>query len=294
MDNVLDTAQEAVSDEKKRLELLSSATDSALEFLLKILPSMPIPPFEGVRDGLIYSIKNLSMHGFKLRKEDIMVEIAGIRAAGNDSTHEYIQREVKASDILVVDIRNISAKFENALWSFEQTYMPYLKGNGRTNVEVSDGTIRLEFELKKRPRKTADGISWEPVLCLKTRLCSIENLSITFEGGSRLTRVFTMLAKMLRKPLRDYVVRTIIDLLGYRSGWLLENLNSILSTHWDIIMKTTKLNIVSYHGRHCTCHIVFSSSFLSLTSDLLNNRTILQLSTRMISLQLWKMNMQMK
>jgi len=40
VDDVLDTAGEAVTDEKKRLELLGTATDLALEFLLKILPSM--------------------------------------------------------------------------------------------------------------------------------------------------------------------------------------------------------------------------------------------------------------
>lgn len=40
VDEVLDTAGEAVTDEKKRIELLGNATDLALEFLLKILPSM--------------------------------------------------------------------------------------------------------------------------------------------------------------------------------------------------------------------------------------------------------------
>jgi hypothetical protein len=40
VDEVLDTAGEAVTDEKKRIALLGSATDLALEFLLKILPSM--------------------------------------------------------------------------------------------------------------------------------------------------------------------------------------------------------------------------------------------------------------
>ena len=248
VDEVLDTAGEAVTDEKKRLELLSNATDSALEFLLKILPSMPVPPFEGVRDGLIYSIKNLSMHGFKLKKEDIMVEIAGIRAAGESdptTSDSFVQRQVKAADILVLDARNISAIFENALWSFEQTYMPYLKGNGRATVAVAEGHIRLEFELKKRPKKDGNMVSWEPVLCLNKRSCSISQLSISFEGASRLAWVANKLANMLKNPLRDYVVRVMLDLLLTKSGWLLENLNGILSKHWDVILKTTKLQVVS-------------------------------------------------
>jgi hypothetical protein len=215
---------------------------------------MTVPPFEGVRDGLIYSIKNLSMHGFKLKKEDIMVEIAGIRAAGQNQTltsdsDPLFQRKVKASDILVLDVRNISAVFENALWGFEQTYMPYLKGNGRANIKVSEGHIRLEFELKKRRRSSLEGQVWEPVLCLKKRDCTISQLSISFEGASRLTWVANKLAKMLKNPLRDYVVKIIVELLGTRSGWLLESLNGVLSAHWDIIMKTTGLTIVSFSIR---------------------------------------------
>jgi hypothetical protein len=212
----------------------------------------PVPPFEGVRDGLIYSIKNLSMHGFKLKKEDIMVEIAGIRAAGKSGTKgdvsgsaSFVQRDVKAADILVLDIRNVSAVFENALWSFEQTYMPHFKGNGRANIAISEGHIRLEFELKKRIRTNGENKIWEPVLCLNNRTCSIGQLSISFEGASRLAWIANKLAQMLKNPLRDYVVRILLDLLGNKSGWLLENLNGILSAHWDLILKTTNLNIVS-------------------------------------------------
>jgi hypothetical protein len=36
----------------------------------------PVPPFEGVKDGLVYHLSNLSMEGFKVKKENIMVEIA--------------------------------------------------------------------------------------------------------------------------------------------------------------------------------------------------------------------------
>ena len=207
----------------------------------------PVPPFEGVRDGLIYSIKNLSMHGFHLLKEDIMVEIAGIRAAGNNDPNgntDIVQRDVKAVDILVLDIRNVSAVFENALWSFEQTYMPYLKGNGLAHIGLSDGNIRLEFELKKRLKNSEKSGEWEPVLCLNKRTCSIGNLKISFEGEGRLSWVANKLAKLLKNPLRDYVVRILLDLLGNKSGWLLENLNGILSAHWDIILKTTNLDIV--------------------------------------------------
>jgi hypothetical protein len=56
-------AEDIVTDENKRLDMISSLMDSALDFFLRILPSMPIPPFEGIKDGLLYNISNLSMEG---------------------------------------------------------------------------------------------------------------------------------------------------------------------------------------------------------------------------------------
>ena len=64
-------AGNAVTDEKARKKLLSDATDTALDFILRILPSMPVPPVDGVKDGLVYHISNLSMEGFKVKKENM-------------------------------------------------------------------------------------------------------------------------------------------------------------------------------------------------------------------------------
>ena len=255
VNSILDTAEQVVSDEKKRIELLSSATDSALDFLLRILPAMPVPPFEGVKDGLIYSIENLSMKGFHLKKKDIMVEIAGIKAAEQSGANATIVpnkitgddisvREKKSTDVLIIDVRNISALLEEAIWKFEKTSFPYLKGKGSANVSLSDGTIRLEFELKKRKIEGAEA-KWEPVLCLHNSLCAIGRIDLTIDGASKLAWVVNKLAAIFRGPLKSYVVRVIMDMLKNRSGWLLQNLNSLLSAHWDLILKTTGMTLVS-------------------------------------------------
>ena len=195
VDHLLDTAGGAVTDESKRRQLVSSAIDTALDFILRILPSMPVPPFEGVRDGLLYNISNLSMAGFKVKKEDIIIELAGMRAlkrsnsskpsgstpaedeqsvsesgmgseAERDVTEvvgttdtmeiEEITQDVNAAELLIIDVRRISAVLDDTEWSFEQTYMPYLKGEGKSDVRLSDGAIRLQFELRKR-RKVVEG-----------------------------------------------------------------------------------------------------------------------------------------
>mmetsp|Transcript_32274 Transcript_32274/g.37632 ORF Transcript_32274/g.37632 Transcript_32274/m.37632 type:complete len:1352 (+) Transcript_32274:164-4219(+) len=256
MNTILDTAEKAMSDEEKRAELLSSATDSALDFMLRILPSMPIQPFDGVRDGLIYSMSNLSMKGFKLKKEDIMVEIAGIQATSYSKSsgtiipddlngnNDVSVRQVKATDVLIIDVRNISALLEDALWSFEQTSFPSLKGNGSANVNLSEGYMRLEFELRKMKQADSQGQkTYSPVLCLHKASCAIGQIDLTLDSRSRLTWVVNKLATIFRGPLRDYVVRVIVDLLKNKSGWLLENLNSVLSSHWDLILQTAGLTM---------------------------------------------------
>lgn len=265
VDELLDTAGGAVTDEKKRYQLLSSATDTALDFILRILPSMPVPPFDGVRDGLVYTISNLSMEGFLVKKEDIHIQLAGIRATKRSSSidssqrnesseegnsddvmeYEKVKSSVKATELLIIDVRRISAILADAAWSFEQTYLPYLSGKGLADVKCSDGAIRLQFELRRRMKsKSKQGlIEWEPVLCLHDRSCSIGEMELTFQGEGRLTWIVNKLASIFKGPLRDYVVATIVKALTNRSGWILEKLNSVLAPYWNLILKTASLEM---------------------------------------------------
>lgn len=252
VDKLLDDTTSAMTDEVARRQLISSAGDTALDFLLKILPSMPVPPFDGVREGLVYHLSNLSMAGFKVKKEDIYIEIAGIRAAAQDNTGDIPQqsRVVKASELLIIDIKNISAIMDDTVWSFEQTYMPYLKGNGKANTRLWSGSIRLKFELRRRIVRTEDDPKtgkqktiWEPVLCLNDRTCSIGGIELVFQGEGRITWVANKLAAWLKNPLRDYVVGVIVTALTNNSGWLIDMLNQNLSPYWDFVMRTANLKL---------------------------------------------------
>ena len=298
VNELLDNAGNAITDEKARRKLLSDATDTALDFILRILPSMPVPPVEGVKDGLVYHISNLSMEGFKVRKENILVEIAGMRATKkgrhvtkmqsidetttsvtstepsavassmDDSTSQRGMSSfgsfdsqgmdfdtsvdenvvVKATELLIIDVSNISALMNDVAWSFEQTYMPYLKGDGKFDVKMSGGAIRLVFELRKR-RKNVSGddwdkeVEWEPVLCLHDRSCSIGFVEFNMQGGTRLAWVINKVASVFKNLLRDYVVRTIMRILADKSGWILSKLNHGLTPYWDVLLRTAKLSI---------------------------------------------------
>jgi len=291
VNELLDNAGNAITDEKVRQKLLSDATDTALDFILKVLPSMPVPPVEGVKDGLVYKISNLSMEGFNVRKENIIVKIAGMRATkkaekqrveiveieedlevevptwlrpaadgensgpgvsstGSSDSMDYdtsIDENVvvKATELLTIDVSEISALMNDVNWSFEQTYMPYLKGSGKFDVDMSGGAIRLVFELRKRPKKgeNEDDVQWEPVLCLHDRSCSIGSVEFNMQGGSRMAWVINKVASVFKGLLRDYVVRTIMRILTEKSGWILSKLNQGLSPFWDVLLRTAKLEL---------------------------------------------------
>ncbi|KAL7482821.1 hypothetical protein ACHAW6_008481 [Cyclotella cf. meneghiniana] len=252
VNKLLDETQIALTDEAARRQLISSAGDTALDFLLRILPSMPVPPFDGVREGLVYHISNLSMAGFKVKKEDIYIEIAGIRAASQKGADDLPaqSRLVKASELLIIDVKNISATLDDAVWSFEQTYMPYLKGRGKANTKLWSGSIRLKFELRRRivneKKDSAPGHQeeiWEPVLCLNDRTCSIGGIELVFQGEGRITWVANKLTSWLKNPLRDYVVGVIVTALTNNSGWLIDMLNKNLSPYWDFVMRTSNLKL---------------------------------------------------
>ena len=278
-----------MTDERARQKLLSDATDTALDFILRILPSMPVPPFDGVKDGLVYHISNLSMEGFKVKKENIVVEVAGMRATKKyigpqisvvdesfdresdagasekpseneesadqstqphspssvESSHSHIIEietrskagSVKATELLIIDVREISAAFNDAVWRFEQTYLPYLKGNGQLDVKMSDGAIRLVFELRRRRKSGESGEEWEPVLCLHDRFCSIGSVELTMQGSSRIAWVVNKVASVFKGLLRDYVVRTILHILTDKSGWCVlsmdHDVNNVLRDYLD-------------------------------------------------------------
>ena len=250
VDSVLDTASSAATDEDARRELLSTATDQALDFLLNILPSMPVPPFDGVKEGVVYHLSNLSLEGFKVAKEDIGVSIAGIRAGkGSELVSDIDESKSKAAiarELLTIDVENISATLDNAAWSFEQTYLPYLKGGGLADSKLWEGCIKLQFELKKQHKNDSsseDGGKWEPRLCLSERFVSIGEVELKLQGDGKLTWILNKLAEMFKTSLRDYCVSVISSAILKRSGWLLEKLNTHLSPYWPVILRTAQLDM---------------------------------------------------
>ena len=61
--DLMRVGEAALTDTSAREQLVHRVTDAALEFLLSVLPNLPVPPIEGVRDGVAYNISELDLTG---------------------------------------------------------------------------------------------------------------------------------------------------------------------------------------------------------------------------------------
>lgn len=120
-----------------------------------------------------------------------------------------------------------------------------IKREGAATARMSRGCIRLVFELRKaRKPSSVDPLQWEPILCLHDRECTIDEVDLVFEGDGGLTWVVNKITSLFKTSLRDYVVRSVLDILSEKSAWLLENLNKIMRNYWEIVLKVAGLSLV--------------------------------------------------
>ena len=138
----VDDAELAMTDKEARQRLADTIKDAVLEFLLEYLPSMPIPMIEGEGDGLLYTISHLSFSQLKIRKEDVKVSI------GHDDNAQ--------SSKLTVTATNMSSLFRGLMWSYKQTYFPYMEAGGACDADVTGVDVSMTFDYHHQ-RTTPNG-----------------------------------------------------------------------------------------------------------------------------------------
>ncbi len=132
----LDQAEDALTNAEARARMINNTKDQILGFLLENLPSMSVPDIQGVKDDVQFSITGLDMSGFRLRKEDVTVEL------GTSMKDEF----------LTCTATGIAAKFARIKWKFLQLYFPYLNGGGSADAAVNSASIKLGLKLIRVPK----------------------------------------------------------------------------------------------------------------------------------------------
>lgn len=237
---------------------------------------MPVPAIEGVKDGVIYSMSNLSLQGLKIKKESVTVEIAGISANkeaqkllgfDDNAVHDIDQPMYRgrAQDVLIIEVDNMFAMIKEIMWNLEQTYFPRLQAGGNAFVELQNASIRLVFELRRKLKEGTDD-EWEPVLCLNRRQCHIDDMDVKL-GGSSLSWVLNLGASIFKTSINAYVVQAVLNAIESNSGYLLEKLNGALQNYWGVIMRTAQLLLVRFNEKDAHCVVCLEINLHYLSQD---------------------------
>jgi hypothetical protein len=132
----LNLAEGVLTNAEARTQLVNETKDRVLEFLLENLPTMTVPDIQGVKDDVQFAITGLDMSGFKLRKEDVKVDVGS-----------SLKEELFSCTAV-----GIGAKFARVKWKYEQLYFPYLSGSGLADANVINASVRLGLKLVRVPK----------------------------------------------------------------------------------------------------------------------------------------------
>ena len=131
-----------MNDEKSRQQFVNSVKDKALEFLMAYLPTAKVPPVEGEKDGVEYTLSNIDLSGFKVASKDVEVAI-------------------NEQDGLSIWAINISCVMSGLEFKYKKNTFPKLSGEGKAEA-VASGVkfhIRLDLELPERYKKLVSPLS---------------------------------------------------------------------------------------------------------------------------------------
>ena len=237
LENVVD------GDAKERADLVDRANDAALDFLLRHLPAMPVPPVDIEKDGILYAVHNLNLSKFQLAKKDVRVDVPlvvdgheapAFFAVGDHPRLDDDDDDDAASKVVQIKARRMSAKFENLAWKFKQTYFPYFEGSGRADVDVEDAALLLEISVRRDTGK-------QPVLGLTRCQVEIAHLDLRLaDKDSRLAWIFNALSQIFTAQVRDYVRDSLESFIADYVVSALASADDVLPPAWPALARVFK------------------------------------------------------
>lgn len=130
---LLNGAEGALTDAEVRERLVNKLLDTALDFILKILPAIHIDKVSGTDNGCDWEISNISFSDFSFRKENVHMTLGSPANA--------------SQELLRISAEGISAHFRDLKVSVKQTSMPYLTAEGAAVAKAEGMRLMLAFRL---------------------------------------------------------------------------------------------------------------------------------------------------
>jgi hypothetical protein len=210
---LLELGEKAWEDEGARNTLVAKLTDISLEFLLKSLPAIAIPPISGVDNDVAYTIDGLDMSGFVIDKKNVSFVVCDEKA---------IQNEGWDGTVLTICASKICSKFPEVKWSYRQNYFPYASGNGVASAELVNASLSMGFKLMKETM--GDG-TLVPRLVLSQNVLEMEEITLS-EKGSTMGWIYNMLLGLFADVVKKYVKQNVTEALDVLADDFFGNVNS--------------------------------------------------------------------
>ncbi|ETW07582.1 hypothetical protein H310_02064 [Aphanomyces invadans] len=211
-------------DAAARQEFVDQVKDRCLDFLMSVLPSIEVDPIIGTKDDVEYSLSQLDLSKFKVRKEKVSVKLG---VATDD-------------DVLTMKATHLSAIIPRLNWTFVQKRFPYLNGGGTADAEVTGGCVSLGFRAEKVA--LADG-TWQPTLAISSIEIEIkEDLTLKI-NGSWFSSVYNILASLFKDLIKDYIASTLEGSLIDHVVSLVTVLNTFMMDYWPMLLQLLNVTV---------------------------------------------------
>lgn len=262
-DEWLDMGERALTDEAAREVLLGKLKDSTVTFLLDVLPTIRVPPISGVTESNVnYTLTNLDMSGFHLRKEDVelilpdrawMKSLEAVAGLPSDSAPPEppptkpkgrkvsILTEDETPDpfeVFSIVARDIHAEFNGIRWAVKQGSFPYGAGAGTADAKVVKGSVRISFSLR---RGELDGKP-SPLLVMSRKTINMQALNLVV-ANTRLSWLLNLLVNLFTETIKQYVIDSLIQALTENASELLGNIHRFAKGHWSILLSLVGLDL---------------------------------------------------
>lgn len=214
------------SDRDKRQQFVDRVKDNCLDFFMSVLPTIKIDTISGIEDGVEYSISNLDLSNFRVKKECVKVRMG----------------TVVDEELFTVRATHLTALLNGFQWNFVQKYFPYLHGGGVADAVLTGGVISLGFKAEKTVVNAETG-EIKPILVLNSMEIEIrEELKLTVQG-SWFSAVYNLLASVFAELIREYLAKTMESkLLGHMIR-LLTTLNQQMDQYWPLVFQLLDIHV---------------------------------------------------
>uniref|UniRef100_K3XBA8 PDZ domain-containing protein n=1 Tax=Globisporangium ultimum (strain ATCC 200006 / CBS 805.95 / DAOM BR144) TaxID=431595 RepID=K3XBA8_GLOUD len=226
LDKLAEWGSTLTTNREKRQEFVNQVKDHCLDFFMSVLPSIKIDTISGIEEGVEYSMSNLDLSNFRVRKERVKVRMG----------------TVADEELFTVRATHLTALLKGFQWTFAQKYFPYLNGGGLADAELTGGMISLGFKAEKVIVNKVTG-EVRPTLVLNSMEIEIkQELKITVQG-SWFSAVYNLLASVFAELIREYLAKTMESkLLGHMIK-LLKTLNDQMDEYWPLIFQLLDIRV---------------------------------------------------